>query len=276
MSIQAVAWALEQDIPGTAKLVLVSLANHADHTNGHCWPAAETIAREASTSLRSVYRYVGALRRNGYVRALNRRGNDGKQRANDYWLLFDRASAAWNWAEAESEGSDDEPQDQATEAETDPSSSVHVDEPTANLAYGEFTGEPVDKSPPTATVAHGPTANGGTRQDSLEPSGVEPRARAAPPAGWRKEAFEEEEQNRAAEDARRKSAPVCVFVGTRAWDAWTTPRWGFKPHNPRLFSRYVIDGKLRVGWYFPTLFPPSGPDPPAALTPEESREVSNF
>ena len=88
MSIQAVAWALDQDLPARPKLVLVAIANHADHTNGYCWLKAETIAREASCSPRSVYNFVGALVRNGYMRKALRKGEDGKQRANDYWIMF--------------------------------------------------------------------------------------------------------------------------------------------------------------------------------------------
>lgn len=278
MSIQAVAWALEQDIPGTAKLVLVSLANHADHTTGHCWPSGETIAREASASLRSVYRYVGALRRNGYVRVLNRRGKDGKHRANDYWLLFDRPAAIWDWLDGVT---GDETQDAASEA-TDTAASgtsdeSHEDEPSANLAHGESTAEPVDKPQPCASVAHGPSATVGARQESsLEPSGVEPSARAGArvPIGYRRGAIGEVEQNRQAEEARRKSAPVFVFEGTRAWEAWTTPRPGFNAHAKTLVSMHAIDGKLRRGWYFKTLFPPQSTGPP--IQPLSDQDASDF
>src|SRR3990167_3798215 len=109
VSAQAMGWALDQpDIPGRPKLVLVAIANHADHTDGYCWLKAETIAREASCTPRSVFRFIGALIRNGYLRRAPRRGPDGKQRANDYWILFHREETAWDWqAGLEGQESDD-------------------------------------------------------------------------------------------------------------------------------------------------------------------------
>src|SRR4029077_8045701 len=120
MSIQAVAWALEQDFTGetpkgrmvsahAAKLVLISLANHADHVSGHCWPSAETIAREASCTVRSVYRLISALRRNGFIEVRKARGENGRQRANNYWLLFDPEPAPWQYFNRDLE--DEEPLD---------------------------------------------------------------------------------------------------------------------------------------------------------------------
>src|SRR5690349_3688223 len=95
MSIQAVAWALDQDLPARPKLVLVSIANHANHTDGYCWLKVETIAAEASCSERAVYNFIGDLIRNGFIRKAPRKGEDGKQRANDYWILINRPAAEW-------------------------------------------------------------------------------------------------------------------------------------------------------------------------------------
>src|SRR5262245_33636691 len=69
MSIQAVAWALEQDLPDSkAKLVLVSICNHADPKTGEAWPWISTIAREASISPRSVHRALPKLAGMGLIR----------------------------------------------------------------------------------------------------------------------------------------------------------------------------------------------------------------
>jgi hypothetical protein len=88
MSIQAVAWALEQYIPkAIAKLVLVSLANHADHANGRCYPRVEMIAHEASCSARSVQRYTRYLAERGFV-IIEESFEDGRRRQNTYWLLM--------------------------------------------------------------------------------------------------------------------------------------------------------------------------------------------
>lgn len=55
MSIQAVAWVLDNSRSrGFPRLVLISLANHADKETGECWPAQRTIAAEAGISAGAV------------------------------------------------------------------------------------------------------------------------------------------------------------------------------------------------------------------------------
>lgn len=104
MSVQALAWAIEQPLPGEAKLVLMALANHADHTTGECRFNPSIIAREASVPETSLPRYIGALRRNGYVA----RDDKGKER--HYWLQFARdMTIDWSWQAAEPEGDEEGP-----------------------------------------------------------------------------------------------------------------------------------------------------------------------
>ena len=68
MSIQAVAWVLDQFVlDAAAKLVLVVLANHADHKTGRCWPTIRTIASESSQSVRSVQRKLADLQETGWI-----------------------------------------------------------------------------------------------------------------------------------------------------------------------------------------------------------------
>lgn len=68
MSIQAVAMvlALGPEVRGAARLVLVSLANHAGDT-GECWPSTDTIAREAGCHPDTVRDAVLWLVENGYI-----------------------------------------------------------------------------------------------------------------------------------------------------------------------------------------------------------------
>src|SRR5437773_1343428 len=88
MSIQAVAWALEQDIrKPLAKLILVSLADHADHVTGRCYPPIKLIAHEASCSDRSVQRYLPHLEEQGFIR-VEECFQEGRQVNNTYWLLM--------------------------------------------------------------------------------------------------------------------------------------------------------------------------------------------
>ena len=148
MSIQAVAWALDQDLPARPKLVLVSIANHANHTDGYCWLKAETIAAEAACTPRSVYRFVGGLVRNGYLRKAPRKGEDGKQRANDYWMLFKREEAAWDWG---SGLTDERDADESIEADQEEAQEVVGGEP-------QIETETQDVVQPHDTVSHGENA----------------------------------------------------------------------------------------------------------------------
>lgn len=55
ISVQAISWVLEQSkSSGSARLVLISIANHASIDGDSCWPAVRTIAREAHISERAV------------------------------------------------------------------------------------------------------------------------------------------------------------------------------------------------------------------------------
>jgi hypothetical protein len=108
MSIQALAWAIDQPLPGKAKLVLLALSNHADHTNGHVHFVAPTIARESSLTETGLWRYLGALERNGYLARDNRKSGEGEKR--EYWLHLDRDPGlpwAWSAQDGETDGTPD-------------------------------------------------------------------------------------------------------------------------------------------------------------------------
>jgi hypothetical protein len=97
MTIQSLAWAMEAPVPGTAKLVLLALANHANYVDGFVNFDAPTVAREASIQISGLWRYLGALERNGYLAKDERKTAEGERR--DYWLLLDReTSAPWAWS----------------------------------------------------------------------------------------------------------------------------------------------------------------------------------
>lgn len=92
MSIQAVAWALEQHISDPrSKLVLISLANHADHVTGRCWPSMATIGREASCRRETVLRHVKALEESGFVKVIRAAGGVRK-RVHTYELCMNRCA----------------------------------------------------------------------------------------------------------------------------------------------------------------------------------------
>lgn len=92
MSIQAVAWALEQHINDPrSKLVLISLANHADHVTGRCWPSMATIGREASCRRETVLRHVKALEESGFIKVIRAAGGLRK-RVHTYELCMSRCA----------------------------------------------------------------------------------------------------------------------------------------------------------------------------------------
>ncbi len=106
MTIQAFAWAFDQRLTGNAKLVLLALANHADHTTGHCDVDPATLAREASIRESSLWRYLGALERNGYLARDVKRTSEGERR--DYWLRLDRDPLLpWAWDAQDDDKPDD-------------------------------------------------------------------------------------------------------------------------------------------------------------------------
>lgn len=256
MSIQAVAWALEQDLPAHPKLVLVAIANHANHTDGYCWLKAETIAKEAACKPRSVWRFIGALVRNGYIRKAPKRGADGKQRANDYWILFGREMVPWDWGKELDGAIDSMPDDlQAHGENIEPHDSDDIREITE-----------------TQSESLGPCAIGVTHIESLKPSKTNPKkdARASeftkPPRGYQPPPIAPPEPQGAV--IADKDAKL-IFVFERfdrepnpAFEAHCLVKSHEKRLTWRLTCRQLVDGKWRSGWFFPTLWPP--PDKLAA------------
>jgi hypothetical protein len=284
MSIQAVAWALDQDLPARPKLVLVSIANHADHTNGYCWLKAETIAKEAACTPRSIYNFVGALVRNGYIRKELRKGEDGKQRANDYWIMFRREEKPWVVA------GNTEP----SEAEDDPEESVSgedepqdVVEPSEQISCGELP-EPHERDDSRQPVekhagSPGPHEAAFTRYESLEPSKIKSRKDARASAGERpaysprtyKPPPVEPPKPMGAIVADKEAKMIFVFEGSRAYEAWLpVMRKQTGVSCWKLTTSTIIDGKSKRGWWFPSLFPPdSKTDPPRAGSQQDD-EIS--
>lgn len=269
MSIQAVAWALEQDLPARPKLVLVSIANHANHVDGMCWLKAETIAKEAACTPRSVYTFVGGLVRNGFIRKELRRGEDGKQRANDYWILFDRAEAEWDWGA--------HPDEDMAEGASAGEPSSEADAPTDGVpsepispGESEQPGERHDSRQPVDIHApsRGPSEGAFTRKRIAEPSESNPKASRA---GARVQdralrAYRAPPPQPLGADPGLPTKQVFVYEGSRAYETWSkhmARQMGIR--NWHLVTRANIDGQWRSGWYFATLFPPEDPkstDPP--------------
>lgn len=70
MSVQAISWAMRQDVPSSgAKFVLVVLANYANH-DGVAFPSIPTISSDTSQGERTVQRHLRHLETEGYVERL--------------------------------------------------------------------------------------------------------------------------------------------------------------------------------------------------------------
>jgi hypothetical protein len=94
VTIQSLAWAFDQHIPGNAKRVLLALANRACHRTGRIDFDAEAISTESCVSARSLSRYFGALKRNGYIADEENKQIEGGKA---YGLKFERADMPWSW-----------------------------------------------------------------------------------------------------------------------------------------------------------------------------------
>ena len=82
MSIQAVGWALAQEIASSsAKFVLVAIANYADK-DGRCWPSQKAVAFDTSLTDRSIRKAIAVLEDLGFIKRVERRRPDGS-RASD-------------------------------------------------------------------------------------------------------------------------------------------------------------------------------------------------
>lgn len=253
MSIQAVGWAFDQPIPSRAKLLLVALANHADHTSGYCWPSVETLMRETSMSRRAVFGYLGALRRNGYLDIKTAHGKDGRQRSNNYWILFDREPAEWLHLK---KGEEEDPEENSSTPEVPPELETKYAPLPGNVAE-TIPAPPQDNSctpikEPSDSNRQSPQLRDGQTLRPTRPKDFSP-------------------QRRVTHQATEKAQPIGVIQGSKPWDAWV--RHG---HPPTLVGNVGVNGNRHRGWYFPTLYPPkaTGPPPNPTMTEADEEELS--
>jgi hypothetical protein len=89
MSVQVISWAIKQQLPTPSdKLVLIILSNYAD-AEGRCWPHVDTIARDASLSVRTVRSCLARLD-GEFLTIEKKRGKSGQQSASTYRLILDK------------------------------------------------------------------------------------------------------------------------------------------------------------------------------------------
>jgi hypothetical protein len=90
MSVQAITWAIQQDIPSSSqKLVLICLANYAD-SDGVCFPGQKKLAEDASMTDRSIRTALAGLEAAGLICRQRRQREDGSRTSDEYRLLTNR------------------------------------------------------------------------------------------------------------------------------------------------------------------------------------------
>jgi hypothetical protein len=88
MSIQAVSWAFEQNVPTLEKFVLVALANYSNHDE-EAWPSLATLSRDTSMCIKTIRVKLRALESLNLISRSNR-FNEVGQTSNRYLLHIDR------------------------------------------------------------------------------------------------------------------------------------------------------------------------------------------
>lgn len=259
MSVAAQSWAWSQKVPIKPKFVLVSLADQACELTGRVVyqkTDAKFLAEKCGVAERSLYRYIGALIRNGYV---VRESGKERGRASEYWLCLDRRPASdikeFQWTAADDRDDADDQLDVVDE-----------EEGSAKMAEVETLPESIQIGRPGQPYL--------ADQESLERPKIPLRAReAATPSGFSGRAQALERQRQAQALAEQKTKPVFVYENSRAYEAWAAVK--AKESGIRhwhLTTTQTIEGKNRTGWFFPSLFPPPSTGPPSTLATAEDEK----
>jgi hypothetical protein len=91
MSLEAVAWSLRQRLDDpTAKLILISLADHHNASTGECFPSRRRLAEVGCCSESTVKRKLAWLVESGWIVVKRRYCGNGRQTSNAYEIAFDR------------------------------------------------------------------------------------------------------------------------------------------------------------------------------------------
>ena len=137
-----------------------------------------------------------------------------------------------------------------------------VDKPSESsgpydIGVSRYMDEPSKTKPKPASSPTDVGAPGDSR-GGIEPGAAPPRHYRPPP---------EQPQGAIAAEANTQ---VFVFEGTRAWDAWVAHKRATTGRPWTLTTSRAVNG--RCGWFFPTLFPPKGADPPTSTLSAADQE----
>jgi len=87
MSFESMAWAINQDLPCTDKMVLLMLANRTNKDNGQCTPSMARLAKDCGLSERTARDAIRRLEIAGYLQTIHRKIDQTTNLSNSYKLL---------------------------------------------------------------------------------------------------------------------------------------------------------------------------------------------
>ena len=112
MSVKIMGWVWDQKIkPPAKKMVLLAVADHADHDGDNAWPSVGRIARMVGINPRNAQRYIRQLEEEGYLVIVQQRGGNmntpDDRRPNLYRVVL--RNGAGDTPESERGGAGDTP-----------------------------------------------------------------------------------------------------------------------------------------------------------------------
>ena len=87
MSFQAMAWAVNIDLPPTEKLVVLMLANRSSNDDWCCWPSINNLAKECGCSRRNISDTIKKLEEKGILRVERSKKSSDENNVNKYFLV---------------------------------------------------------------------------------------------------------------------------------------------------------------------------------------------
>lgn len=84
MSFEAMAWAVEQDLPCTDKMVLLMLANRVNKDTGQCTPSISRLAKDSGLSERTTRDAIRRLEDAGMIETIHRKADEKTNLSNSY------------------------------------------------------------------------------------------------------------------------------------------------------------------------------------------------
>ncbi len=88
MSIKAIAWAWDQDLPAVPKMVLLALGDCHNNETGQCNPRVKYLAKKAGLAESTVTKHLAALLKDQFIEIQHNYREDGSLTSSDYSLMM--------------------------------------------------------------------------------------------------------------------------------------------------------------------------------------------